>query len=81
MLACLMYYILSDGHVPFEITVPFTDQPEGVVTNMKKGQYSLKHLGTHDTFQPLLENMLNRDEKLRPTIEDCIAFYEGKLLG
>ncbi|XP_071842532.1 uncharacterized protein [Apostichopus japonicus] len=81
MLACLMYYILSDGHVPFEITVPYTDQPEGVVTNMKKGQYSLKHLGTHDTFQPLLENMLNRDEKLRPTVEDCIAFYEENHLN
>lgn len=78
MLACLMYYILSDGHVPHETAVPYTLQPEGVVTNMKMGRYSLKHLGENNIFQPLLQGMLNPNEKERPSIEECLSCYESK---
>ncbi|XP_022104267.1 uncharacterized protein LOC110986593 isoform X2 [Acanthaster planci] len=76
MTGCLVYYILSDGHIPHETAIPYTKEPEGVVRNLKAGTFHLEHLGSFLYMQPLIREMVSSEEKDRPSIEFCLEKFQ-----
>lgn len=77
---CLVYYILSDGHVPYESTSPYSLQPMEVVKNRYENRYSLKHLGESPDMCRMIEGMIHEDPRQRPTIDNCVQQFQGKFV-
>ena len=77
VIGSLLYYILSDGHHPFENTYPYKEDPHSVTQNIKDGRFSLCHLRDHFAIlAPMIRQMLETDPQKRPTIEDCIKTFK-----
>ncbi|XP_071852918.1 uncharacterized protein [Apostichopus japonicus] len=67
----LVYYILSNGHHPFEASDP--NDTVLLQDNIKKGMFQLLHLGNFpENCKSLLTKMLDKEVKNRPGIEDCL---------
>ena len=78
MAGCLIYFILSDGHIPHESTYPYINEPEGVIHNVKSGKFRLDHLPSAACkFASLIANMVSPSEQLRPTIDECLLRFQG----
>jgi len=71
----MLYYILTDGHLPFEMKFPYMEDPHGVTRNTKDGNFSLSHLGRFSAFTQLLQEMISSDSDKRPSIETCIELF------
>ena len=77
MAGCLVYYILSDGHIPHETTSPYVQEPEGVIKNIKAGKFHLDHLDRFSSFDYLISKMITAQQEDRPSIDDCILGFQG----
>lgn len=62
----LMYYIMSGGSHPFDISRPFQ-----LESNIYEGKYSLKHV-QDVVANDLIEWMINKEPIDRPTVEQCL---------
>ncbi|KAJ8034833.1 Serine/threonine-protein kinase/endoribonuclease IRE1 [Holothuria leucospilota] len=75
---CLMYYVLSNGHHPFEATFPFISDTGKLMNNVAEGTYSLFHIETYPAqCTALLKRMLDKDMLKRPRIDDCLKETEA----
>ena len=79
MAGCLIFYVLTDDHIPHETTSTYTNEPEGVVRNMKAGIFQLSHLGRFSSLQPLIERMVSPAAQSRPPIQECIDIFQGNI--
>ena len=76
----ILYYILTDGHLPHETTFPYTLDQAGIVRNLQKGQFDISHL-EHPELCTLIKRMMNLIPSERPTIDECIYHFQGKLVS
>lgn len=77
-----MYYVLSNGHHPFEATFPFINDTAKLMSNVAEGSYSLLHIEIYPAqCTTLLKRMLDKDMLKRPCIDDCLKEMEGKHLN
>ncbi|KAJ8019195.1 Serine/threonine-protein kinase/endoribonuclease IRE2 [Holothuria leucospilota] len=75
---CLMYYVLSNGHHPFEATSPFIKDTAKLMSNVAEGNYSLYHIEVYPAqCTTLLKRMLDKDMLKRPCIDDCLKEMEA----
>ncbi|KAJ8018999.1 Serine/threonine-protein kinase/endoribonuclease IRE2 [Holothuria leucospilota] len=75
---CLMYYVLSNGHHPFEATFPFVNDTTKLMSNVEEGNYSLLHIEIYPAqCTTLLKRMLDKDMLKRPRIDDCLKEMEA----
>ena len=72
----MLYYILTDGHLPFEMKFPYMEDPHGVTRNTEDGNFSLAHLGRFSVFTELLQEMISSDPNTRPSIYQCIELFK-----
>ena len=54
----ILYYILSDGHIPHETSVPYYAEPEGVMQNLRKNKYTMEHISHFKQLQTLIAVMI-----------------------
>ncbi|KAJ8039005.1 Helicase with zinc finger domain 2 [Holothuria leucospilota] len=69
---CLIYYILSNGHHPFEATSPYMNDTGKLVNNVQDGKFSLLHVENYPVCRALLTRMLDQDMLKRPHVDDCL---------
>ena len=72
----MLYYILTNGHLPFESTFPYMKEPHGVTRNTEDDHFSLSHLGRFSAFTLLLQKMIRSEPDKRPAIETCIELFK-----
>ncbi|XP_070576737.1 serine/threonine-protein kinase svkA-like [Ptychodera flava] len=71
---CILYYIFSDGHQPFEDSVPCHLRPELIMINMSNGTPKLIHCvpNLQWTTDLIVKPMIHKDPEKRPSIEACL---------
>ncbi|XP_070558758.1 probable serine/threonine-protein kinase MARK-A isoform X1 [Ptychodera flava] len=71
---CILYYIFSDGHHPFEDSVPYHLRPELIMINMSNGTPKLIHCvpNLQWTTDLIVKPMIHKDPEKRPSIEACL---------
>lgn len=78
---CLIYYILSNGHHPFEATSPYMNDTRKLINNVQDGKFSLLHVENYPAqCGALLTRMLDQDMLKRPQVGDCLKEMNGKYL-
>ncbi|XP_070567282.1 uncharacterized protein [Ptychodera flava] len=74
----LVHYILTDGHHPYQTMYPFDRDPPGLMTNIKKGQYSLGHL-PNKLLHSRVASMICVDANARPPADECVQLFQTYL--
>ena len=70
---CILYYIFSYGHHPFEEFFPYYSRPEKVILNMCEGIYKLIHCTAKvESVMQLIKLMIHKDPEKRPTVDVCL---------
>ncbi|XP_071855157.1 uncharacterized protein [Apostichopus japonicus] len=76
---CLLYYILSDGHMPYETCFPYHLQPHGILRNRQNNDYSLHHIPSSSVYG--IAEMLHPEPNNRPSIEACLQLFRENSPG
>ncbi|XP_070557342.1 uncharacterized protein [Ptychodera flava] len=74
---CILHYILSRGHHPFESTSPFNDDLVGLRRNITRGCYKIHPLhGVPSELRLLIEQMIHSEPKERPEVGKCLDVFK-----
>ncbi|XP_070568060.1 uncharacterized protein [Ptychodera flava] len=74
---CILHYILSRGHHPFESTSPFNDDLVGLRRNITRGCYKIHPLhSVPSELRLLIEQMIHSEPKERPEVGKCLDIFK-----
>ena len=74
---CILYYILSDGHVPHEAVSPYRSQPDAVMSNIRLGKFELDKLDNCE-IKATIAAMIHHNGNERPVVDECLKHFQGE---
>ncbi|XP_070557870.1 uncharacterized protein [Ptychodera flava] len=77
----LLYYILSDGHIPHEESVPYFVSPMGAIENIRKDHYSVVLPEGSEYLGKTIKDMIRGEGDKRPLVVDCLQYFQDYLAG
>ncbi|XP_077978108.1 uncharacterized protein LOC144433636 [Glandiceps talaboti] len=72
---CVLYYIMTRGHHPFQSTSPYSEDLNGLRENIIKGCYNIERVCAFPEFKVLIDKMLAADPKERPLSGECLQNF------